>query len=120
MWEQQLASMVDGNHLDQTTISDFGVTYAAEMGDGSIFGSLTFLELMPKLTACVGSASQSVRCGRHKSYSIDRVARMSVSISQDSSGQPGGVDNRSVSSSTSMSWAGSRLGIRAWSESKRG
>lgn len=35
MWNEQLNSMMEADHLDGDTISDFGITYTAETGDDS-------------------------------------------------------------------------------------
>lgn len=43
-WEQQLFSMIEGNHTDEESLMDFGVAYAAETGDESFF-DMSFIEL---------------------------------------------------------------------------
>lgn len=116
MWEQQLTAMLEIERLDQVEISDLAVTYAAEMGDESLFEALTFLKLESVMAPphyWFGSTSSNSR----NSFS-GRVGR-SVSISYGRNGDEVSSCNKSRSSSTFMSWAGSRLGYRAWSVSIR-
>lgn len=44
MWEQQLQSMLEANHLDHETWCDLAVAYAAEMRDDSLFGTVLSLQ----------------------------------------------------------------------------
>lgn len=39
MWEQQFESIVEANHMDPETLSDFGVSYASEIGDHSLIST---------------------------------------------------------------------------------
>lgn len=36
-WERQLLSMIESNHMDEESIADLGVAYAAETGDASLY-----------------------------------------------------------------------------------
>lgn len=39
-WEKQLNSMTESGRLDRDTLDDLAVVYAAETGDGSLFGAV--------------------------------------------------------------------------------
>lgn len=116
MWEQQLASMLEADQMNPMETNDLCVTYAAEMGDESLFEALTFLKLESVMTPphhWSGSASS------HRRNSISGRVGRSVSISYGRNDDEISFCNRSKSSSTFMSWAGGRRGYRAWSTSMR-
>lgn len=39
-WEKQFESMVAENHLDEGTMDDLAIAYAAATGDESLFGAI--------------------------------------------------------------------------------
>lgn len=49
MWEQQLQSMLEADHLDQEACHDLAVTYTAEMHDDALFETavISFLQQLP-------------------------------------------------------------------------
>lgn len=45
-WEEQLASILESGQLDEETIDDFSVAYAAETGDDCLIGGAAIFVIM--------------------------------------------------------------------------